>query len=35
VERAVELSETKYCGAQAMLKKTAEITHKIVLEEAD
>jgi putative redox protein len=35
VERAVELSETKYCGAQAMLRKTAEITHKIVLEEAD
>lgn len=33
VERAVELSETKYCGAQAMLGKTAEITHKIVLEE--
>ena len=35
VERAVELSETKYCGAQAMLGKTAEITHKIVLEEED
>lgn len=35
VERAVELSETKYCGAQAMLGKTAEITHKIVLEEDD
>lgn len=33
VERAVELSETKYCGAQAMLNRTAEITHKIVLEE--
>ena len=33
VERAVELSETKYCGAQAMLSKTAEIIHKIVLEE--
>ncbi len=33
VERAVELSETKYCGAQAMLNKTAEITHKIVFEE--
>ncbi len=33
VERAVELSETKYCGAQAMLNKTAEIIHKIVLEE--
>ena len=33
VERAVELSETKYCGAQAMLNRTAEITHKIVLVE--
>ena len=33
VERAVELSETKYCGAQAMLNKTAEITHEIVVEE--
>jgi putative redox protein len=29
VERAVDLSETKYCGAQAMLRETAEITHKI------
>lgn len=35
VERAVELSETKYCGAQAMLSKTAEITHKIVIEGED
>jgi len=35
VERAVELSETKYCGAQAMLKETAEITHKIVIHQAD
>jgi putative redox protein len=35
VERAVELSETKYCGAQAMLKETAEITHKIVVNQAD
>ena len=35
VERAVELSETKYCGAQAMLKETAEITHKIVVNHAD
>ena len=33
VERAVELSETKYCGAQAMLGMTAEITHEIVIEE--
>ena len=29
VERAVELSETKYCPAQAMLSKAAEITHEI------
>lgn len=33
VERAVELSETKYCGAQAMLKETADITHEIVINE--
>lgn len=33
VERAVELSETKYCPAQAMLAKAAEITHKIVIDE--
>lgn len=31
VERAVELSETKYCGAQAMLNETAEISRKIVI----
>lgn len=31
VERAVELSETKYCSASAMLGKTAAITHKITL----
>lgn len=35
VERAVELSETRYCSAQAMLAKTAEINHKIIIEEAD
>lgn len=35
VERAVELSETKYCGAQAMLKETAEITHRINIMEAE
>lgn len=29
VERAVELSETKYCPAQAMLSKAAKITHEI------
>jgi putative redox protein len=35
VERAVELSETKYCGAQAMLRKTAEITHTITIIQED
>ena len=29
VERAVELSETKYCPAQAMMSKSAEISHFI------
>jgi putative redox protein len=33
VERAVELSETKYCSAQAMLGKTALIQHKITIKE--
>jgi putative redox protein len=27
VERAIELSETKYCSASAMLSKAAEITN--------
>lgn len=31
VSRAVELSETKYCPAQAMLEKSAEISHEIVI----
>jgi len=31
VERAVELSETKYCSASAMLRKAAVIEHKITL----
>lgn len=35
VERAVELSETRYCPAQAMLEKVAEISHKITILEAD
>jgi putative redox protein len=34
VERAVELSETRYCPAQAMLEKVAEISHKITIIEA-
>jgi putative redox protein len=35
VERAVELSETRYCPGQAMLEKVAEINHKITLIAAD
>ncbi len=31
VERAVELSETKYCSANAMLSKTAKINRKITI----
>ena len=31
VERAVELSETKYCSAQAMLKKVAALESKITI----
>jgi putative redox protein len=34
VERAVELSETRYCPSIAMLGKTAEITHKITINQA-
>lgn len=31
LERAIHLSETKYCSASAMLSKTAEITHQYIL----
>lgn len=31
VEKAVKLSQTKYCGVTAMLEKTAKITWDIVL----
>ena len=34
VERAVSLSDEKYCSATAMFKKTAEVTHEIVLVES-
>ncbi len=34
VERAVELSETKYCSAMAMLSKSAQIERKITIQEA-
>ena len=32
VEKAVSLSQEKYCGVSAMLKKAAEITHEISYE---
>jgi putative redox protein len=31
VKRAVELSETKYCPAQAMMAKSAVMSHKITI----
>ncbi len=31
IEKAVKLSQTKYCGVTAMLEKTAEIEYEIVL----
>jgi putative redox protein len=34
VDRAIELSETKYCPAEAMLKKAVTIEHKVTLLEA-
>jgi putative redox protein len=33
VERAIKLSEEKYCSASAMFNKTAKITHEWVVEE--
>jgi len=33
VERAIELSQTKYCGVTAMLSKAMEITHSYRIEE--
>jgi putative redox protein len=35
VERAVELSITKYCSVQAMLIKAVPIEHKITLRQAE
>ena len=32
VERAIELSQTKYCGVTAMLAKAMEITHSYKIE---
>jgi putative redox protein len=33
VERAVSLSDEKYCSATAMVRKSAVVSHEIVLEE--
>ena len=33
LERAINLSEDRYCSVSAMLSKTAEITHDYVIEE--
>ena len=33
VERAVSLSDEKYCSATAMFKKTAKVTHEVVVVE--
>jgi putative redox protein len=35
VERAIELSATKYCSASIMLGETAEITHDFEIRDAD
>ncbi len=34
VERAIELSKTKYCPAQAMIEKACAIDHRYILREA-
>ncbi len=33
VERAVSLSDEKYCSATAMVRRSADVTHEVVLEE--
>lgn len=33
LEKAINLSQDRYCGVSAMLGKAAEITHEIVVEE--
>lgn len=33
VEKAVQLSQDKYCGVSAMLKKAAPVEHEIVIED--
>lgn len=32
LEKAVNLSQNQYCGVSAMLAKTAEITHEIIID---
>jgi len=32
LEKAINLSQERYCGVTAMLNKVAEITHEIVIE---
>lgn len=34
IERAIELSQTKYCGVTAMLEKAMEITHSYRIDES-
>jgi len=34
VERAIELSQTKYCSVTKMLEKTAEVTHSFKIEKS-
>jgi len=33
VKRAIDLTEDRYCGASAMLRKTASITHSFQIVE--
>ena len=33
LEKAINLSQDRYCGVTAMLNKVADITHEIVIEE--
>lgn len=35
VDRAIELSETKYCSVTATLQGNVEITHSVVIEEVE
>jgi putative redox protein len=35
VERAIELSQTRYCGVTAMFQKAMELTHSYRIEETD